>query len=176
MVTGLPIFLLRSRRYENIHADPAIAAKTRFFAAASLVTGALALIGPSRFFRELSAMLEVANMSRAQEIRACRMYPDAAVEHNTADFIHYEQTLVQAALDSLRRQHPERYHQEIELANFLLNAMNRTVARRVLRWTFADAVRAVIAELGVNIDFARQSHREMLGLQLARACARSSRF
>jgi hypothetical protein len=175
MMTAVPIFLLRSRRYESIHADPDIAAKTQFFGAASLVTGALALIAPSRFLRDLSAMLEVANMLRAQEIRSRLIYPEDSVERNTVDFIHYEQTLVQAALDTLRGRHPKRYRQEVELANFLLNALNRSVARYVLRWAFADAVRAAIAELGADIDFARQSHREMLGLQLARASARSSR-
>jgi len=175
MVTGIPIFLFRSRRYESIHADPVIAGKTQFFAAASLVTGALALIGPSRFLRELSAMLEAANMLRAREIRARRIYANESVECNTVDFIHYEQTLVQAALDSLRGRHPKRYRQEVELANFLLNALNRPVARHVLRWAFADAVRAAIAELGADIDFARQGHRETLGLQLARTSARRSR-
>jgi hypothetical protein len=60
----------------------------------------------------------------------------------------------------------------VDLANFLLNALNRTVARHLLPCAFADAVRAAIAELGANIDFARQSHRETLGLQLARSWAR----
>ncbi len=165
MVTS---FFLRSRRYESIHADPVIAGKTRFFAAASLVTGALALIGPSRFLRELSAMLEVANLLRAQEIRARRIYHEDSVEQNTADFIRYEQTLVQAALDSLRSRHPERYRREVDLANFLLNALNGRLTRRVLRSAFARAVRAAIHELGSDIDFARQRHREMLGLQLTR--------
>ncbi len=172
MVSSVPIFFLRSRRYGSLHADPAIACRTQFFAAAALVTATLALIGPSRFFRDLSGELEAANMLRAAEIRARRIYRDGAVESNTMDFISYEQTLVQAALDSLQARHPRLYRREVQLANFLLNALNRTVPRRFLRSTFARAVRATSAELGADIDFARQSHREMLGLQLARASVR----
>lgn len=169
MVFRVSIFFRRSRRYESLHADPAIARRTQFFAAASLVTGALALVAPSRFLCDLSERLEDANMVRAREIRARRLYHEEAIEQNTADFIHFEQTLAQAALDSLRTRHPKLYRREIELANFLLNALNRALARHLLRSAFARAVRAVIAELGADIDFARQQHREMLGLQLARA-------
>ena len=172
MVLSVPTFFRRSRRYGRLHADPAIARSTEFFAAASLVTGALALIGPSRFLRDLSERLEAVNISRAQEIRSRRLYCGDSIEKNTADFVHYEQTLVQAALDALRNRHPRRYRREVEIANFLLNAVNRIGARYVLRSVFARAVRAVSAELGNDIDFARQKHREMLGLQLARASSR----
>jgi hypothetical protein len=176
MVLSVPTFFRRSRRYGSLHADPAIARRTQFFAAASLVTGTLALIGPSRFLRDLSETLEVANLLRAQEIRSRRLYHDDSIddsiEKNTVDFIHYEQTLVQAALDALRSRHPQLYWREVNIANFLLNALNRAGARYLLRSAFAQAVRAAIAELGADIDFARQNHREMLGLQLARASAR----
>ncbi len=173
MVPSLATFLLRSRRYENVHADPLISRKTQFFAAASLVTSALALISPSRFFRDLSGMLEVANMARAHGIRTHKLYPEGSIEKNTADFIRYEQCLVQTALDALRSRQPELYRREVDFANFLLNALNSTVLRHVLRSSFAHAVRAAATELGSDIDFARQSHREILGMQLARASSQS---
>lgn len=168
-VPSLATLLLRSRRYENVQADPVIACRTEFYAAASLVTGALALVAPSRFLCDLSEMLEVANMARAYGIRTRQLYPEGSVEKNTADFIRYEQTLVQKALDALRNRQPELYRREVNIANFLLNALNRTLLRKVLRSPFARGVRAAAAELGESIDFARQNHREVLGMQLARA-------
>ncbi len=169
MVPSLASFLLRSRRYGNVHAEPTIARKTEFFAAASLVTSALALVAPSRFLRDLSERLEVTNMARAHGILTRQLYPDDTIEKNTADFIHYEQGLVQTALDSLRHRQPELYRREVGCANFLLNALNRTVLRHILRSSFARAVRAAAAELGSEIDFACQNHREAVGMQLARA-------
>ena len=158
-----------------VQADPAIARRTEFFAAASLVTGALALAAPSRFFRDLSGMLEAANMARAHGIRTRALYHDGPIEKNTADFIHYEQGLVQTALEALRCRKPELYRREVDVANFLLNTLNCAVLRCLLRSSFARAVRAATAELGGTIDFARQDHREALGMQLALISSRSRR-
>ncbi|MDB6088186.1 MAG: repeat-associated core protein [Gammaproteobacteria bacterium] len=166
-------FIFRSRRYEDLHADPAISRKTDFFAAASLVTAAFALITPSRFFCELSETLESANVARARKIRARQLYAEGTNENNTTDFVRYEQELVQAALDSLRRRHPQSYWREIDSANRLLNALNGKLLRRTVLSSFARAVRSTITNLGADIDFARQDHREALGRQLAREACRS---
>jgi hypothetical protein len=130
-------FLQRSLRYERLHADPRIACKTDFFAAATLVTRSLAHAIPTRFLGRLSALLERENWRRAQEILCGRLYETGRIELNTADFIRYEQALVQAQLDGLRRTDPRRYLREIHRANTQLALAQGPLARALLDCHFA---------------------------------------
>src|SRR4051794_26545967 len=85
--------LSRSDRYRRIAADPMIASRTHFFSAAVLVTKALSSRDQPRFLSQLGAILEVANLRRAREIRSGKLSRTGSTESNTADFISFEQSL-----------------------------------------------------------------------------------
>jgi hypothetical protein len=158
----------RERRYRRIAADPAIAARTNFFAAAVVVTRALGAREQPPFLVQLAAMLEVANVRRAHEIRAGRLYETGAPRANTADFVHFEQALVEAELARLRARDERAWHAVVDCANAQLRRATRGVARWVNR-EFARAAREARRQLGRDIDFARREDRELLGNEIARA-------
>ena len=164
-------FLLRSERYRRLDAEPAIRARTDFFAAASIVTRVLAYGGTTPFMAGLSHMLEHVNVSRAQMICRGALYVTGSVERNTLDFVRYEQALIQEALDRLRHGDPRAYAEQIHLAD---RAIARVLRRRAACTssavaTFVRAAECCLMRFGRAIEFARQSDREALGTELARS-------
>jgi hypothetical protein len=157
----------RERRYRRLAADPVIAARTRFFSAAVIVTKALATRDLPAFFTRLGAMLEVANVYRAREIRAGTRYRTGSVQGNTADFVHFEQSLVEAELERLRTHDPSAYHHVVVCANARIARATAGLARWLNR-EFARAAMATRRQLGREIDFGRRGDRELLGNAIAR--------
>lgn len=164
-------FLLRAERYRRLDAEPAIRARTDFFAAASIVTRLLAYGGATPFMVALSDVLERANISRARLICSGLLYRSGSIERNTRDFVQYEQALVQAALDHLRCSDPRGYSEQIHMAN---SAIARVLSPRSTHAssavaTFIRAAESCLARLGRAIEFSLQSDREALGEEIARS-------
>jgi hypothetical protein len=158
---------IRERRYRRIAADPLISARTHFFSAAAVVTKALATREQPPFLARLGAKLEVANVRRAREIRAGKLYERGSPQANTADFVRFEQALVEAELERLRAQDPHAYQHVVTCAN----AQIARAAHGLVRWMNREFARAVIAtrrQLGRDVDFARRDDRELLGNAIAR--------
>src|SRR4051812_33567524 len=163
--------LARERRYRRIAADPAIAARTSFFAAAAIVTKALATRDQPPFLVQLGAMLEVANVRRAREIRAGKRYRQGSPRANTADFVHFEQALVEVELERLRARDEAAWRAVVDCANVQMRRATRGFARWMNR-EFARAALETRRQLGRDIDFARRADRELLGNAIAREALR----
>jgi len=161
--------LERSRTYAILHADPRIAERTFFFAAAALVTRTLWIYRPSPFLLGLSASLERENLRRAAAIRAGVLFQSGPPDINTRRFIAVEQRLVQGALDALRAQDPRAYAREIRSANRALRWARRGTLRALIERPFVVALDATFAALGGSFDMAVRDCREVLGMALARA-------
>lgn len=157
----------RARRYARIAADPAIAARTHFFSAAAIVTKALATRDQPPFLSKLGAQLEVANVRRAREIRTGKLYRQGSPLANTAEFVRFEQALVETELARLRERDPDGYRAVVACANEQIARSARGIARWVNR-KFARAVDDTRRRLGRDIDFARRQDRELLGNAIAR--------
>lgn len=166
---------LRSVNYERTHADRAISSKTSFFGAAAMMTSAMALPGPSAFMESLSAKLELENTNRANQIRAGELYGTGSVRQNDIDFIHFEQSFVQAELNAFQARDPSGYDSLIADTNGALNGLSggRGLAR-ISDPNVAKAIASARETIGGDIDFANQEHREILG-QAAADIARRSR-
>lgn len=161
--------LERSRTYARLHADPRIAGRTFFFAAAALVTRTLWIYRPSVFLLTLSASLERENLCRAQASRTGVLYRHGSADDNTRQFIAAEQHLVQQALDALRAQQPRAYLREIRGANLALRWARCGTLRALLERPFVAALDAAFATFGCPFDMAARECREVLGMALARA-------
>ncbi|MBV9723634.1 MAG: hypothetical protein JO299_00530 [Gammaproteobacteria bacterium] len=160
--------LSRARRYQRWHEHPRIARRTSFFAAAAIVNRALARHAlSSQFLLELGATLERVNTLRALEILAGRRYQEGSVESNTLDFIRFEQAVVQAHLDGLRRSSERTYRREIRAINSLLGALRYGVIRALANRCFVCAADETLRCLGGPLDFAEQHCRVTLGVQIA---------
>jgi hypothetical protein len=162
----------RERRYRRIAADPSISTRTHFFGAAAIVTKALATRDQPPFLANLGAKLEVANVRRAREIRAGKLYRNGTAQANTVDFIRFEQALVQAELERLQARDAHAYGKVIACANAQISRATKGIARWLNR-RFARAVIATRAQLGRDVDFARREDRELLGNAIARESLRS---
>ncbi len=159
----------RAQRYQRWHDDPAIASRTSFFAAAAVVNRALARHALlSSFLLDLGARLEAINSGRALEILAGQLYRGGSLEANTLDFIQFEQSIVQAHLDALRRSSPRSYGREVRAANRILAVLRYGVVRGVAERKFLQAVDAALCHVGGPLDFAQQRCRVILGAQIAR--------
>src|SRR4051812_45528627 len=121
--------LARARRYRRIAADPAIGGRTHFYSAAAIVTKALATRDQPPFLAELGAKLEVANVRRAREIRAGKLYRNGSVQANTADFVHFEQALVQAELERLLAEDRRLYDEVVACASAQISRATSGLAR-----------------------------------------------
>jgi hypothetical protein len=162
-------FQRRAHTYDCLDADPKIGRRTAFFRAAAVVTRVLGSGHLTGFMRDLSASLEVANLARAQQIRAGQLYVEHAVGANTAHFIRFEQALVQEALDMLRTKDARQYAAEIDSADRALARM-RLWCSRLPSTAHRDlhmALQQARAWLGRAPRFAIQSDREAIGLAVA---------
>jgi RHS repeat-associated protein len=169
----------RSIRYHSMHGDQSISNRTSFFGAAAMATSAMAAPFPNAFMAELSFTLESANLERAAQIRSGQLYSGGSIEANDRDFVRFEQGIVQDALDSYRADNPSGYDAMIADTNAMLNGYPSRGAR-ISDPNFARALQAARSEIGGDIDFANQSHRESLGdaltniaRQLRRPCTGS---
>lgn len=162
-------FARRASRYDQLDRDPRIHFHTRFFRAASAVTRVIGDGYPTGFMARLSATLEIANISRAAHIGEGRLYTGGSWLSNTVDFIHFEQRLVERALEELRAQDPIRYADEIEMADRGLARIRlwcsrfRSSAHGRLHFALRNARRT----LGRAPQFARQGDREAIGIAIA---------
>ncbi|MGN6453145.1 MAG: hypothetical protein ACTHL7_08775 [Steroidobacteraceae bacterium] len=159
----------RAQRYQRWHEDPAVTARTSFFAAAAIVNRVLArymLLSP--FLLDLGTTLETLNTRRALEIRAGRLYRAGSIESNTLDFVQYEQSIVQAHLDGLRQSAPRSYRREIQSVNAALSGLRCGGARLFANRCFLKAADEARRSLGGRLDFAEQQCRVILGTQIAR--------
>lgn len=161
----------RVRRYRRIAADPLIAARTHFFSAAAIVTKALATREQPVFLTRLAAKLEVANVRRAREIRAGKLYKGGTPAANTADFVRFEQALVETELERLRAQDARSHVDVVTCANCQIARAAKGWGRWLNR-EFARAVSATRRQLGRDVDFARRDDRELLGNAIARESRR----
>jgi hypothetical protein len=160
--------LTRARRYQRWHEHPAIGRRTSFFAAAAIVNRALARHAlSSPFLLDLGATLERANTLRALEILAGRRYQGGSIESNTLDFIRFEQAIVQAHLDGLRRASERSYRREIRAINSVLGGLQYRVIRALVNRCFVCAADETLRCLGAPLDFAEQHCRVTLGVQIA---------
>ena len=167
-------FWRRSMLYARLHDDPRIRSRTNFFAAAATITRVFAWENSSRFMGSLSASLEVVNLARAGEILGGRRYPAHSIEANTADFIEYEQQVVDDELRSLRLRDPVLHGAELAAADAAfcrmtscpitrrLTAMKSPAHRRLQR-----ALAVVSARLGHTPRFGSAEDRVKIGLALA---------
>jgi hypothetical protein len=169
---GSDDFCSRSRVYAAVNEDDRVSSKTSFFAAAAIVTNTLGGAPQSDFQHKLSADLEKANLDRANEIRAGTRYATGSIEEHNRDFVHFEQSHVQAALDGLQTSDPEGYKSNVDAANSALNGPIGLLAKATDP-SFAAAVAATRSSLGHAIDFARQKDREALGNTIAAAAAKA---
>ncbi len=158
----------RADRYQRWHDHPRVGGRTAFFAAAAIVNRALVrhtLLSP--FLLDLGATLEAANTLRALDILDGRLYRGGSVEGNTLDFIRFEQTIVQAHLDGLRRHAPRSYRREIRAVNASLRALRCGIFRALADRCLVHAADATRRCLGGPLDFAEQDCRVMLGAHIA---------
>ena len=156
----------RERRYRLLAADAALASRTHFFAAAMIVSRALATGERSSVLDAIGATLEAANLARARAIRCGDLYSDGAPLENTRDFVRFEQQLFQRQLDLVRELDEPLYRRAIDAANEQIRLATRGLARWRNR-EFSMAVLRVQIRLGRRIDFARQDDREALGVAIA---------
>ena len=90
--------------------------------------------------------------------------------------VHYEQTAVQAGLDSFAQNNPEGYASAIGEINGLLNGglLERTASSQFASdRSYMRVLDGVREDLGRDIDFANQSDREAIGNALVRDARRS---
>jgi hypothetical protein len=162
----------RARRYACLDARPLISRRTRFFAAAELVTRALVHL-PSQFLLGLSERLERKNLARARQIERGCLYTQADVSGNTREFVHYEQALVQQELEFLRREGRVRYLRELTVVNTALALLSQGRAPRGCDAALITAVQTARGRCAETLDFASQRHREELGWAIARSVMES---
>ena len=139
---------------------------TRMLAAVEIPGSGLTISGESRnFLREVSAQLEVLNVETALSIE------NGSLSHADLDgyLVNLEQTNVQAALDTLRTTDPRKYQRVVSEINSLLNAkrVNRSLGRLYgSDRAYQNILDQVREDLGSDIDFSNQDHREAIGHKL----------
>lgn len=159
----------RSLYYDRMAQDPALNAKTSFFAAASAVTNALAgaFINGSRpfvsdttraFIVQSSRELAANNLASASRIASGQMMTGSNRALNDASFVRSEQSMVQRQLDGLKASSPESYKTVVGETNSLLNGSMAGMDRN-----FARALENTKEKLGRDIDFANKADRVAIG-------------
>jgi hypothetical protein len=147
--------------------DGKLSAQTRFFAAASATTQALAsvdlplasYVGPSDtrsiFLSTVSRALERLNLRIASNIES-RLLTGPTLD---ARVVHIEQTALQAALDTLANSSPEAYEIVIGEMNAFLNRSTEALqeASTIFRSdaAYGRVLDSVREKLGRDIDFAQ---------------------
>jgi hypothetical protein len=170
-------FARRARLYRAL--DRRLAARTRFFGAAALTNQALAELfsrpagrlcvsaATFDFLARLGHYLESINTGQAVSMQ------DAAGHGETLDqaMVSLEQSEVQAHLERLQRSDPGAHETTVlQLNRLLTTATLRAVPPSLFpsAANYAQVLRAVGAELGHTVSFARQKDRECIGQTLIR--------
>ena len=167
-------FCRRATLYQ--HFQVKFSGTTDFFGAASQTTRMLAAVeipgsgfsisGDAKgFLREVSGQLEALNVQTALSIE------DGSLSHPNLDgyLVNLEQTHVQAALDNLRTTNPSQHQKVMKEINDLLNARGLD---RILGSVYGSdrAYQGILDQvrddLGSDIDFSNQEHREAIGHKL----------
>jgi RHS repeat-associated protein len=164
-----------TRAVEYATLDSQLNGYTRFFAAASAVSQALAdtdvwflsriIVSSSTqtFLSTLGKDLQKMNSALASSIRSGALRGDDL----DARLVHLEQSQVQESLDSLKRSDPGKYNTVIAENNKLLNrGMSSSVLSAVSPATdvaYLKVLADVRKQLGRDIDFSRQTDREAIG-------------
>jgi len=111
-------------------------------------------------------------LERANEAAALRVATGQWSGRNLdSRLVHYEQTAVQAGLDSFAQSNPEGYASAIKEINGLLNAGGVTefaATRMPSDRSYMRVLGGVRENLGRGIDFSKQSDREAIGNALVR--------
>ncbi|MCA2968812.1 MAG: RHS repeat-associated core domain-containing protein [Acidobacteriaceae bacterium] len=162
----------RATEYGQI--DARVSGQTRFFAAASAVSQALAntdipfgsrvAISSSTkdFLSTLGTDLQKMNTGIAASIQNGSL----SGENLDARIVHMEQTKVQGSLDQLKKSDPAAYRKAVEESNAALNptGIMRTAATTLdTDKAYMKVLDGVRKNLGRNIDFSRQGDREAIG-------------
>ncbi|MGE0887065.1 MAG: RHS repeat domain-containing protein [Blastocatellales bacterium] len=180
----------RAEEYGHYDANPEINKRTRFFAAAAAASQALASGDTAEGFERaflstttrafLSVVGEELLKVNRDVIRTIQdggsltfPGPDPTGPALDAKLVRLEQSTVQNLLDNLKNANPDKYNTVIMENNALLNPsgfiMEAAMSSRISFATdkaFGKVLEAVRKDLGRNIDFARQSDREAIGLKL----------
>lgn len=160
--------------------DAKVSGTTRFFAAASATSQALANLasplvwafGFSGASDSTKAFLSATNQNLESMNKAMVSAVEIGLlggENLDVTLVQNEQTIVQGGLDKLQGSDPTGYGNLINEANSLLNPQGFTATLGSLAPTdsaFAQVLDAVRKDLGGTIDFANQSHREAIGNKL----------
>jgi RHS repeat-associated protein len=170
-------FCDRATEYGKIDGNATVRSQTRFFAAASAVSSALAdvdapgsnLIGgisgqTASFLEGVGQKLEAFNEGEAHLIASGNLSGPGLDQQ----LVHNEQTLVQGSLDSLKQSSPDAYNQTISQINGALNPGSNTLSgfastRFPTDAAYAGVLDGVRKDLGRNIDFSKQGDREAIG-------------
>jgi RHS repeat-associated protein len=176
----------RASAYAYYDTMPEINNRTRFFAAAAAVSQALAsgdtFWGIERrfistktqaFLSGVGEELQRLNRGFAQALQEggnlTLSGPDPTGPALDKKLIHFEQSTIQQLLNNLKEKDPDGYNQVIEENNALLNPTDKMKKGAEIFPTdaaFGKILDAVRKDLGRNIDFAKQSDREAIGLKL----------
>jgi len=170
-------FCGRATEYGQI--DARVSGQTRFFAAASAVSQALANadVGYGGFMSRMAPQISGStqdflgavgqdllqlNRSAAADIQSGKMSgPDL-----DSRMVHMEQSKVQGALDNLKKSDPAAYQTLIKESNAGLNPTGglRTLGSRFATdKAYLGVLDGVRKQLGRDIDFSKQSDREAIG-------------
>jgi hypothetical protein len=157
-------------------------AKTRFFGAACATNHVLGHVASLRgavicteactdWLSALGAALETTNLSMADAVNSGRLTGRALDERIVAT----EQSIVERSLQAARSSRLAPYAQLLLELDGLLNRQSWLSALHfspVVRW-YSRVLAGVRSELNSPIEFARQAHREAVGLALITAMRRN---
>jgi len=180
-LNGGSAFCGRATEYGQI--DARVSGQTRFFAAASAVSQALAntdvLYGglgsrlvvsgaTQTFLSAVGSDLLQMNRSAAADIQSGKLSgPDL-----DSRMVHMEQTRVQGSLDALQKSNPAAYDQVVKDSNSALNPtglLKEAATKFSTDKAYMKVLDGVRKELGRNIDFRIQADREAIGNALIKS-------
>jgi RHS repeat-associated protein len=168
-------FCTRATEYGMIDGNSTVRSQTRFFAAASAVSSALADVNApgssmvsgvsgqtASFLEGVGQKLQAFNEGEAHLIASGNLSGPGLDQQ----LVHNEQSMVQGSLDSLKQSSPDAYNQTISQINGALNPGTVAGAASNLFSTdkaYAGVLNGVRKDLGRNIDFSKQGDREAIG-------------
>src|SRR5215831_1221666 len=169
-------FCQRAAEYGQFDSDKKVSGQTRFFAAASAVSQALADVsspmshlygmstGTANFLENIGQDLEKLNKDTVKQIQNGSLSgPDLDKQ-----LVHMEQNEVQKQLDSFSKNDPAGYNKAVSEINKSLNPEPDTPAERAGNFkptdkAYAQVLNEVRKDLGHKLDFTNQKDREAIG-------------